>query len=211
MVRGRGKWRWLLTVVLCLFFAWRINQDFGQAELNILNALLSRLDFKYLFKAEQGGAVDAGQMQEFRRYFIRMAQDIPVEADAYAMQGFCDAYLGHIDAAVAAYQKSVAINPHMAWAHYNLGVLYLKRADFAKAFEAFNNVLAIRPQAYTMVLGRSKIYADIIRSAPDTSIETRAKELYASSYYAAGVIHQLMQSSNQSFDLEKLGVRVRVF
>ena len=66
-------------------------------------------------------------------YFDRALRFRPDDARVHALFGGYLLGLGLSDAALAQLQDAVRLEPNNATAHYNLGLLYLKRKDYAQA------------------------------------------------------------------------------
>ena len=189
MSRAPRIFSWVLkasfTGALCVLLSWRISHDHREVKLRVLNYMLSALSFADLPALEARGNVPDGPLlRGYERYFTYVAANVPGSADAYAMLGFCKAKMGRTREALASYGKAAAIDPYLAGVYYNMGALYLRAGDPAKARENFRKAVDVPVEANVEFLRHSKIYLDILRQA-DMDFGRRLKETYALSGYLA--------------------------
>lgn len=189
--------RWVVTIAICLILSWRVYDGYRHIKLDILNYMLSALSSKDLLSIEADHTnPDMKMLLRFERYFQYVAGNVkPQEADAYAMLGFCHAKMGQDKQAMAFYQKSIAINPYVAWVHFNVGTIYLRQHDFEAARLSFAKVLAVPIEANLLSVRNSKVYLDIIRQAPALDMKQRLELTYAQAYYLSSLSSQLIATN----------------
>lgn len=68
------------------------------------------------------------------------------QADEYYIQASKEARSGSFDEAIKYFQKAVAINPYLADAYYQLGVLYTEKGWYERAGEAFEAARSLNPK-----------------------------------------------------------------
>ncbi len=73
----------------------------------------------------------------------------PDNSEAYALLGLAYLDAGNDDLAESSLEASIRLNPRFADAHRYLGLLYSKRNDKARAIQAFNMYLDLRPNGPT--------------------------------------------------------------
>ncbi len=108
----------------------------------------------------QGGAVD----DSYPAYFKLVAQYQPQLAEGHALLGYCLYRSGHMEEAIASYEKAIALNPHYFWSWYDLGLIYYQLGDFDKAAVFLQQALKAPPEATLQALTASKLYSDILTS-----------------------------------------------
>ena len=86
-----------------------------------------------------------GQIQEALDSVEALIKDYPNEAILYNICGACYAGLGQLDTAVKRYEKSLAIKPDYAEAHYNLGFSLHRLGQLDAAVRCYKKVVAIKP------------------------------------------------------------------
>lgn len=95
-------------------------------------------DQAYLLLAKQVQAGDcAGALPQIDAF----TTSNPTYARAFYLKGFCDAVLEHDDAAVAAIQKSIELDPTFAGSETLLGKVYVRQGKAAEAELAFRKEL----------------------------------------------------------------------
>ena len=66
---------------------------------------------------------------------------------------------GNFTAALAAYQKALALDPQFAKAYFNLGRLFVRSGEFAKAISSFQQALKLSPDTAEVHAGLGDAYA----------------------------------------------------
>lgn len=110
-----------------------VDEDFVQANIG--------LGWSLFFDA----AVEPRSLEESERVFELVVKRYPTSAGAWTGLGSARAALGKLDEAQQALEKALAIDSRSFEAHNALGVLWLKRRDFAQAAAAFEAALRHRP------------------------------------------------------------------
>ena len=76
-------------------------------------------------------------------YFEKALQVNPQAADTYTIQGIYLQSSGRVDRAIESYKKALELNPTSRNAHYNLGLAYANKKDFAQANEHAQQAYAL--------------------------------------------------------------------
>ena len=84
----------------------------------------------------------SGQVQEALDAVEVLIKDYPNEPVPYNISGACHAGLGHFNAAVKRYEKSLAIKPDYAEAHNNLGNALIRIGKLDLAVNSLEKALA---------------------------------------------------------------------
>jgi tetratricopeptide (TPR) repeat protein len=74
-------------------------------------------------------------------------------------------HLSQNDEAVAAFRRSVALDPKVAESHYELGKLYFQLGQIPQAREEFQRVIAIAPDHANAHYQLSRVYARLGETA----------------------------------------------
>jgi tetratricopeptide (TPR) repeat protein len=109
---------------------------------------------------------EAGQPEEALPHLRQAegaAQDCPAQVRVQFNLGNCLRALGRADAALAAYDRALALAPDHWGAMNNRGTLLLETGDLSAARDAFRAALALRPDAASA----RRNLADLHRFAPD--------------------------------------------
>lgn len=85
---------------------------------------------------------------------------------------------GHIEDALAAFNKAIQIEPEFVVAHNNLGVLYWHLGDADKAIECFNKALEIDPANENAILNLNEVLQSLKRASEATKPTPSNLELY---------------------------------
>ncbi|MGB7910766.1 MAG: tetratricopeptide repeat protein [Desulfobaccales bacterium] len=107
-------------------------------------------------------------------------------AQDYLVKGNEQLKGGNLDQAVADYNKALELNPKLAWAYNNLGIIYLQKEDYDHAFAAYNKALEIDPKQAQFYNNRGGAYREIGHNDEAISDFNGALELnpsYANAYY----------------------------
>jgi tetratricopeptide (TPR) repeat protein len=92
-------------------------------------------------------------------YFRRAEQQETRNQLLYFNYAFALSKAGQVDAAIAAYQKALRIDPIFHEAHYNLAMLYVQRADYASAVQHLSAILSIEGANIRANMKLAEIYA----------------------------------------------------
>ncbi len=108
------------------------------------------------------GKTSIGNLEQYENYYTKMIAAFPKMAEAYAMLGFVDYYLGKEEAAIGSFQKATELNPYLFPAYYNLGVIYFKNHNYAESLLFFKKAVTISPEITFKIVKSSKLYQDLI-------------------------------------------------
>ncbi|MBL8013980.1 MAG: tetratricopeptide repeat protein, partial [Candidatus Omnitrophica bacterium] len=139
-----------------------------RSKMIMLNVLMPK-DFEglvaFVTPGQRADNVDwIGYLSYFE--FAASVLPVPLNADAYAMSGFCQFHQGKADEAVVSYTRALEINPIFVPTYYNLAVLRFRAGEYAQASELISRMLALNAELSFKVIASSKIYADIIGEVP---------------------------------------------
>ena len=108
------------------------------------------------------GRSSLNNLEEYKTYYQRMVKRFPRIAEAHAMLGFIQYYLGEKTQAVDSLAQAVELNPYLSAAYYNLGVIYFEQKKYTQAIFYLIKVLEIPMDTTFKIIKLSKIYQDII-------------------------------------------------
>ena len=140
-----------------VFLASNVIVDYEKIKFNmqirVLNSIMPN-SFASLIKATAPEKKhNDTEIVSYIRFYQRVVDFFPEQADARAMLGFCYFHREDISRAMANYQKAFEINKDVFWTNYNLGILYvlthqdkeaevyLKRATVADSQKTLNFIL----------------------------------------------------------------------
>ena len=178
----------ILFLILIIFVFLRIQDEWKDSKVHILNHMLNELKFHELVDIEKNPAsFEPARLNKYRQYFQTVTQYIPSFFEAYGMLGFCYYYLGDSQKALLAYQKALEFNPQSLWFNYNAGVIYYHQGRYQEALDSFQKALKTNPSLNAEMVFKSKIYMDIVRQVEidQPQLEQRLKEGYLLSAYGA--------------------------
>lgn len=135
-----------------------------QAAVTTLNDFMPK-DYGVILRLQD---TDAAQrlpvnLSHYIAYYQKVAEFISDSGAAHGMLGFAYYHQGDVEKAVRSYQNAVRISPQFFWFHYNLGVLLLKKKDYARAAEAFAKGLEAPFKDSLIFFRSSKVYLDLLR------------------------------------------------
>jgi tetratricopeptide (TPR) repeat protein len=137
------------------------HQFRDNAVLQTMSRLTPPIDYFTEF-VDKKDHFDRFKLMDCVYYHKAVASFFPYQkAEAYGMLGFCHERLGEENQAVAAYNQAIASDPDYFWPYYNLGVIYYRQAQYAKAGDYFSQALQQSPIKTIVFLSRSKVYNDI--------------------------------------------------
>ena len=86
-----------------------------------------------------------GQIQEALDRVEILTKDYPNEPLLYNISGACYKAIGRLDAALKSFEKTVALKPDYADAHYNLGIVFMDLNRLDAALNCYKKALTIKP------------------------------------------------------------------
>ena len=123
-------------------------------QIRALNSIMPKSFATLLTESGPGKKINDVDLKAYMRFYQRVTEFFPEQADAYAMLGFCYFNKGDIARAIVMYRKAFDLNNQVFWINYNLGVLYaianqdqeaenyLKRATVADPKNTLNFVVS---------------------------------------------------------------------
>lgn len=139
-------------------------------------------NFKILYQfAERSTKADAAVLGAHILYFKELAEVLPVplNADAYAMLGFCYFHQGKTDEALLNYARSLEGNPVFLSTYFNLALVYFRAGNYSQASELISRMMAMTPELTLRIIAASKIYTDILRDGSGLDPSVEIKKTYA--------------------------------
>jgi len=139
-----------------------IKKELPKTRLAILNNS-KPYSFEYLINVNNINKKDMNKLKRYIKYYEKIIEFIPKQAEAYGLAGFCYFQLGQDNKAMSFYKKAIDINPNFFWYHYNLGVIYLKNNKYNDGLKLFEKALKLNPQNTLSFILRSKmLYSPIV-------------------------------------------------
>src|ERR1035441_2736315 len=86
-----------------------------------------------------------GRLLEARQELEKAVKVAPDDAEAWSYLGLACSRLDQTDAAIAAFQRALAILANQPQICFDLGILYWKKGDLAKALEMYQKGLRLNP------------------------------------------------------------------
>ena len=117
-----------------------------------------------------------GKDQDAAKLLADARGKLPPDAMVEYIYGLVLSHLSENDEAVAAFQRSAALDPKVAEPHYELGKLYFQLGLIPQAREEFERVLAIAPEHVNAHYQLSRVYARLGETAKSREMaeETQA-------------------------------------
>ena len=86
-----------------------------------------------------------GRFLEARQKLEKAVKAAPDDAEAWSYLGLACSRLDQTDAAIAAFQRALAILANQPQIYFDLGILYWKKGDLGKALEMYQEGLRLNP------------------------------------------------------------------
>jgi len=152
-----------LGLLVCFFLGRSFYNDYGVDKMKRLNQHIPE-SYAYLIEiARNPQEVDQTQLKAYQDYYKLLVEYMPYRGDAYGMLGFCNYHAGQPKKAVAAYKSAIIRQKDFFWFHYNLGVLYYKMGQYAKAAQSLEKALTIdQKETFQFILSSKRIYQPIL-------------------------------------------------
>lgn len=87
----------------------------------------------------------AARYAQAREKLLQAVNASPRNPALWSLLGMTEAQLDDVDAAIADFQKTIALAPDDAPSYFNLGLLYGRKRDTGKALEAYQHGLKLAP------------------------------------------------------------------
>ncbi len=157
-------WNWirLSSIILMSFFLiGNFIINYGDFKKRARNQTLNRLQpasYEYLFQiSKMAGEINKSKLEKYERYYQKIIQYIPNRPDAHGVLGFCLYHLGKVEGSVVAYRKAIEMEPRFFWFYHNLGTIYFKQKEYAKAVDVLTKALKQKPEHAIKYISSSKI------------------------------------------------------
>jgi len=151
-----------VIVFLLVIFTLKHEQALTKAEFQTLNRLMPYFD-EFVDHVIKGDTVDQVDWSRYIHYFEKVTEYVPFLADARFLLGYCYYQIGKEQKALSVLQESIELNSAFFWSHYNMGIIYFKNNQFARAAEAFEKALKTKPEAAIKVITISQVYLPLIK------------------------------------------------
>ncbi len=174
-INGKHIWRsfwnslrFLISRVLVLYvliigislYVFNVQNILDSQRTEQLNEIMPSFGYLNAYEEKQG-AFDKEKADAYIRYYEKVNEFLPNQADVYSALGFCYYYAGKKDKAIAFFKKAIEVNPHVFWFDYNLGVIYYKQAQYAKSAQYLKSAIEKKPELALAFAGYSRVYRRI--------------------------------------------------
>jgi len=119
--------------------------NFGDAEFIFREILKTQPDNVFVLNSLGNILRANGQVEESKRYYLKVTELDPDFAGAYYNLGQAFADSGQLDEAINCYQKAVELNPKLYGAYYNLGVSFQVKGKLQDAELSYRHAIQINP------------------------------------------------------------------
>lgn len=133
--------------------------QYPQARQSFQKAIQEHPDIALGYIALAQGYMRDGDDNDAAVVLAGARKKLPSNAMLEYLYGLVLSHLSKTPEALAAFQRSIAINPEVAESHYELGKLYLKAGQLKPARLEFERVLGIAPEYANAHYQLSRIYA----------------------------------------------------
>ena len=149
--------------------------------------------------------------REYLNYYQMVSNTFPDLADGYAVLGLLYFYMEDETRAIDHLQTAVKLNPNSFYAHYNLGLLYLKKARYQEAADALTKAMGCDPKKVIETIYSSRIYVQLIGAMTESQKKNVAnlQNDYKTAFkYLAIAKYCLDKNITQKTDLGRLALRI---
>lgn len=155
-----------LILYLLIFLSYKIIVDKKKMILKVLNEMIPPMAPFTLYHEGQA-SLSQNELQSYVAYFKTVLDYMPDSSAAALALGFCHERLGHRGKAFQYFLKATEFNPKNFWGYYNLGLAYFRDGQYQKAVDSLSKNISIGPKDALELIMSSKIYKDLLLSAPD--------------------------------------------
>lgn len=171
-----GIFRRAVIFYIFIFLVVHLLVDYERVRFGLKIRILDNMmpdSFHYLIESVEGKElVDQNKLTPFFRFYAKVVGFFPEQSDAWGMLAFCYYHLKDYNRAVVGYQKAMTLEPDYFWYYYNLGTIYYKDNQYAKAAQYFHDAILMDPnEALTFTLNSNVIYRSILRNFKDPKRE----------------------------------------
>lgn len=163
-----------LLLAVAGFVAFDIPGALRQTNLAVLNRLRP-----WSFVSLVDGTAAGKELDEYVRYYRKIVEVLPEQADAWGLCGYGAYRQGDVQAAAQAYQRAMALRPDFFWYSYNLGVMAFARGEFSLAETYFEKALRTTPRGTLEgIVGSPRVYLPLVLlQSPDDAQGFLARQL----------------------------------
>lgn len=120
----------------------------------------------------------------------------PLSVGAHLALGMHAHYAGHLDLAIDAYQKSLAISPQGPEAHYLLGVVYLSKSQAQQALAEFEKI----PAGSERTVGEALAYSALGKKAEaDASLQKLINDYHEQAAFQIAEVYAFRGEADPAF------------
>ncbi len=168
----------LIAVLSVYFFNFSNILDRNKAE--ELNEIMPTFGYLQDYNESQG-PFNQAQLESYIKYYEKVDEYLPKQADVYSLLGFCYYYKKDFNKAIVYYKKAIEVNPHVFWFHYNLGVIYYKMGNYPNAIASLQAAIDRKPEHALMFVAYSRSFRRIVHGVKNfkSALEERLQESYA--------------------------------
>ena len=151
------------------------------------------------------------QAQSYLSYYQMVSNIFPDLPEGYAVLGLLYFYTGDETRAIDHLQTAVKLNPNSFYAHYNLGLLYLKKARYQEAADALTKAMGCDPKKVIETIYSSRIYVQLIGAMTESQKKNVAnlQNDYKTAFkYLAIAKYCLDKNITQKTDLGRLALKI---
>ena len=190
-------------------FSWWVDPQeiVNKAQTKNLNHFMPRAEMFTILEGEVVG-IKADELESVVLYYEKMTDYLPGMYDPYALLGYAYAQLGRREEAMSLFEKSLTLNPHFMWAHYNLGCLNFQNQNFAGAVKSFQRALNIDPELTLRMVQGSRVFQHILLTTGSQfpTIE-RLNQRLNSAYLWLVVAYYQQNNFAQTFNVAQLALQ----
>jgi tetratricopeptide (TPR) repeat protein len=118
-----------------------------------------------------------GRDQDASQILATAREKLPPDSMLEYLYGLVLSHLSKTDEAIAAFQRSVALNPETSEPHYELGRLYFESGLMQPAKSEFERVLQLAPQHANAHYQLSRVYARLGDNADSRAMAEQTRQL----------------------------------
>ena len=189
----------ILTLYLLIFFLLGLLIDYDIIVARALNELQPD-SFSILIQLSQNKKdISRSDLDRYIYYYRKIAENLTLRDDAYALLGFCYFHQGKDAKAVEAYTKAAQINPYLFWHNYNLGLIYFKSKKYKEAVTYFKKAKETDLEYNLDYLLSSRIFIPILSESPPTvpQLKMSLQKSYQDCYFLSIMAYDHLENYHQ--------------
>ena len=203
-----------VSICLMAIFVLRISffhKDYEQAKFKLLNQLIP-FSFEYLIHLQENSRIYFNErtLKPYIQYYDRVVSYMPSSAEAQAMAGFCQYYMGNKTQSAEHYLKAMSLDPEYFWYAYNLGVIFFEDKKYEEAASWFYKAISLKEDQVYKVLSTSRIYQQIVNTIPTINYDfaDSYKKSHQSAYQLFFLIKQILEHQQEVPAIDRLNIKI---